>query len=91
VLANRVRDLIVFHRLPPGADWVELRSGAKFESLRITRTDNDPHLGEVRPQLFGPGEPIGSTVFLRTRRGPLIAFGTRVRAEPAVSTDLDTT
>jgi hypothetical protein len=83
---RRAPDLIEFARLPPGADWVELRSGTKFESLRITRTDNDPDRGEVKPQLFRPDLPIGSMVFLRSSRGPLIAFGPRL---PAGSTDLD--
>lgn len=33
--ARREDDLIRFRALPPGADWVELRSGTKVELLRI--------------------------------------------------------
>jgi hypothetical protein len=89
VRARPVRDLIEFDRLPPGADWVELRSGARVESLRISRTDDGPDRGVVQPRLFGPDDPIGSMVFLRSRRGPLIAFGPRLPARSTVSTDLD--
>jgi len=89
VRARPVRDLIEFDRLPPGADWVELRSGARVESLRISRTDDSPDRGFVQPRQFGPGDPIGSMVFLRSRRGPLIAFGPRLPARSTVSTDLD--
>jgi hypothetical protein len=89
VRARPVRDLIEFDRLPPGADWVELRSGARVESLRISRGDDGPDRGVVQPRLFGPEDPIGSMVFLRSRRGPLIAFGPRLPARRTVSTDLD--
>jgi hypothetical protein len=90
VRARPVGDLIEFDGLPPGAEWVELRSGARVESLRISRTDDGPDRGVVRPQLFGgPDHPIGSMVFLRSRRGPLIAFGPRLPARSTVSTDLD--
>jgi hypothetical protein len=34
----------------------------------------------VYPRLFADGEEIGSVVALRTRRGPLLAFGPRLRA-----------
>ena len=67
---------------------VELPSG-RVESLRISRTDDGPDRGFVQPRLFGPDEPIGSMVFLRSRRGPLIAFGPRLPARSAVPTDLD--
>jgi hypothetical protein len=37
----------------------------------------------VHPRLFSDADPIGSTVFLRTRRGPLVAFGPRLAVLPA--------
>jgi len=96
VKAARGDNTIVFDDLPPGAHWVELRTGGKVESLRIRRTpdrdddgDSDrdgegdrrrSDAGEVFPKLFAASEPIGSTVFLRTARGPLIAFGPRLAA-----------
>jgi hypothetical protein len=94
VRATRGDNSIVFSDLPPGAHWVELRTGGKVELLRIRRTrddDNDREGdrdgdrrrsddGEVFPKLFAASEPIGSTVFLRTARGPLIAFGPRLAA-----------
>ena len=84
VRARPVRDLIEFDRLPPGADWVELRSGARVESLRISRTD-DGRGPRGRPAAaVRPDDPIGSMVFLRSRRGPLIAFGPRLPARSTV-------
>jgi hypothetical protein len=87
VRAVRGDDAILFEDLPPGAHWVELRTGGKVEQLRIRRIadghDGDSRrsdAGEVFPTLFAPSEPIGSTVFLRTARGPLIAFGPRLAA-----------
>ena len=94
VKATRGDNSIVFSDLPPGAHWVELRTGGKVELLRIRRTrddDNDREGdrdgdrrrsddGEVFPKLFAASEPIGSTVLLRTARGPLIAFGPRLAA-----------
>jgi len=118
VEAKREPGVVRFRQLPAGADWVELRSGSKIESLRIHRddfrnaaaadADADPaaaahtdddnaaetnsadaarherhrHRGRVHPQLFSDADPIGSTVFLRTRRGPLVAFGPRLAALP---------
>jgi hypothetical protein len=35
------------------------------------------HRGRVHPEDFDDDEPIGSTVFLRGPRGPLVAFGPR--------------
>ena len=88
VRATRGDNTIFFEDLPSGAHWVELRSGAKVESLRIRRPpreDAEGHharsdIGEVLPHLFGASEPIGSMVFLRAARGPLIAFGPRLPA-----------
>jgi len=45
--------------------------------------------GLVRPRAFADGEPIGSIVFLRNRRGPLIAFGPRLGPVPRGGYDLD--
>lgn len=94
VRATRGDNSIVFSDLPPGANWVELRTGGKVEVLRIRRTRDDDNDrdgdrdgdrrrsddGEVLPKLFAASEPIGSTVFLRRARGPLIAFGPRLAA-----------
>jgi len=94
VRATRGDNSIVFSDLPPGAHWVELRTGGKVEVLRIRRTRDDHNDrdsdrdgdrrrsddGEVFPTLFAASEPIGSTVFLRRARGPLIAFGPRLAA-----------
>ena len=94
VRAARGDDAILFEDLPPNANWVELRTGGKVELLRIRRIgepDGDrpedgpgdcrrSEAGEVFPRLFTPSEPIGSTVFLRTARGPLVAFGPRLAA-----------
>lgn len=107
VRAARGDNAIVFEDLPPGANWVELRTGGKVELLRIRRTrddgDNDDgdddrrrsDHGEVFPKLFAASEPIGSTVFLRTARGPLIAFGPRLAAfgsaEPVEPAELTVT
>ncbi|MGH3835414.1 MAG: hypothetical protein ACRDSF_06880 [Pseudonocardiaceae bacterium] len=45
--------------------------------------------GQVRPRDFKDADPIGSVVFLRTRRGPLIAFGPRLGPVSSRRTDLD--
>ncbi|NAZ87309.1 hypothetical protein [Kineococcus indalonis] len=94
----RWRSLVVFPDLPPGARWVELRRGGKVEVLRVEEPDGrsaaddgkgalaDPwsaRPGWVRPRAFTDAEMIGSVVFLRTRRGPLIAFGPRLLPLPA--------
>lgn len=96
VRAARGDNSIVFDDLPPGANWVELRTGGKVEVLRIRRIpdrDDDgdegrrrSDAGEVVPKLFAASEPIGSTVFLRGARGPLIAFGPRLAASGSGST-----
>ena len=98
--ATRHRREIVFFRLPPAADWVELRTGTKVEILPIVEADDsdsrgdrapdagrrprngDSGRGRVQPKDFADTEPIGSVVFLRGRRGPLIAFGPRLAALP---------
>ncbi len=94
VRAARGDNAILFEDLPPNGNWVELRTGGKVELLRIRRIgdgDGDraedaagdrrrSDAGEVFPRLFAPSEPIGSTVFLRTARGPLVAFGPRLTA-----------
>jgi hypothetical protein len=41
--------------------------------------------GSVFPRLFVDEEEIGSVVALRTRRGPLVAFGPRLPALPSYS------
>lgn len=102
VEACREPDVIKFKGLPPGADWVELRAGNKVELLRIEdesgddqyptsndATRNEPDKGQVRPRDFKDADPIGSVVFLRTRRGPLIAFGPRLGPCSSRRTDLD--
>jgi hypothetical protein len=62
---------------PGGGPPVEASSpnGDAEESLRRHRDR-----GSVYPRLFADGEEIGSVVALRTRRGPLLAFGPRLRA-----------
>ena len=56
------------------------------EGKRVARTDDgegvSDDLGAVFPKEFGDDEAIGSTVALRTRRGPLIAFGPRLAPLP---------
>jgi hypothetical protein len=42
VRAARARNVIAFEGLPPGAHWVELRSGTKVEVLRIRPIPRDP-------------------------------------------------
>lgn len=87
VRARRPRDLIEFDDLPPGADWVELRSANAFEMLRIRRTDDGrPDRGVAQPQLISAAKPISSMVFLRTSLGPLIAFGPRLPAVESTRT-----
>ena len=87
VRARRLRDLVQFDDLPPGADWVELRSGGTVETLRIRRTDEDrPDQGAVQPRRFTAADPISSMVFLRTSLGPLIAFGPRLPAVESTRT-----
>jgi hypothetical protein len=93
VRATRRPGVILFRGLPPGADFAELRQGNKVEVLRILdeggdrgdqpeapddRRDGRADRGLVRPRDFADGEPIGSIVFLRHRRGPFIAFGPRL-------------
>jgi hypothetical protein len=102
VEARREAGAILFLRLPAGADFVELRTGSKVETLRIHREhDGDADVdaagrseaerrerrerrrrGRVQPEEFDDDEPIGSTVFLRGPRGPLVAFGPRLAARP---------
>jgi hypothetical protein len=65
------------------ADWDDGQSGD-----RGTRHDPDHpgrdgwrrnrHHGHVHPRRFQDSDPIGSMVFLRDRRGPLLAFGPRL-------------
>ncbi|MDT0354014.1 hypothetical protein [Pseudonocardia charpentierae] len=91
---------IDFVRLPRDAAFVELRSGTKVEVLRIEESDSDlrgdgsadaerprngdGRRGHVRPKDVEDTEPIGSVLFLRDRRGPLVAFGPRLLAlQPA--------
>ena len=100
--ARRRHCEIVFFRLPPGVDWVELRSGSKVEVLKIVEGDDpeprgdqaadadrprngDSGRGRVQPRGFADSEPIGSVLFLRGRRGPLVAFGPRLAALPPAS------
>ena len=49
---------------------------------RVPRTDDgegvSDNRGAVCPKEFADDEAIGSTVALRTRRGPLVAFGPRL-------------
>jgi hypothetical protein len=92
VSGTRFSKKILFEGLPPGADWAELRSGKKIELLRIKDPDDggtdvedaektprrESEEGIVRPELFADADPIGSIVFLRSRRGPVIAFGPRL-------------
>ncbi|MGQ0718388.1 MAG: hypothetical protein ACT4NP_13975 [Pseudonocardiales bacterium] len=103
VEACREPDVIKFKGLPPGADWAELRAGNKVEVLRIEdeprddqySTSNDATRneqsgkGRVCPRDFKNADPIGSVVFLRTRLGPLIAFGPRLEPVPPRRTDRD--
>jgi len=42
----------------------------------------DSDRGSVRSKDFADTEPIGSVLFLRARRGPLVAFGPRLLAMP---------
>lgn len=105
--ATRRPGVITFEGLPPGADWVELRTGTKVEVLRIEGDGDDSQVdrsatskesaryerpaarGLVRPRDFKDADPVGSIVFLRTSRGPLIAFGSRLAPVRSYSTDLD--
>jgi hypothetical protein len=95
VAALRLPGRILFRHLPAGADWVELRAAGTVEILRIERRpEHDPdddwagcderdghrHHGRVHPQRFRDADPIGSTVFLPGRHGPLLAFGPRLAA-----------
>jgi hypothetical protein len=90
---------IEFFRLPPGVDWVELRSGTKVELLEINEgleqvprhdravdaerpRNGNSGRGQVQPVAFFDSEPIGSVLFLRGRRGPLVAFGPRLLPLP---------
>lgn len=50
---------------------------------------NEPDKGQVRPRDFKDADPIGSVVFLRTRQGPLIAFGPRLGPVSSRRTYLD--
>ncbi len=90
VAATRRKDLILFEALPPAADWVELRTGTKVEVLRIHRDDDRDddkpggagherrRTGVAKPRHFDADDPIGSMVFLRSRQGPVLAFGPRL-------------
>ena len=88
VAASRQSKVITLDGLPPGADFVELRSGRKTEVLEIERddggvdasagSDRQSDNGLVRPRDFKDTEAIGSIVILRNRRGPLIALGPRL-------------
>jgi len=57
-------------------------NAAGINSADAARHERHRHRGRVHPQLFSDADPIGSTVFLRTRRGPLVAFGPRLAALP---------
>lgn len=93
VAATRRPGVIDLDGLPPGADFVELRSGGKTELLKIERDDGGVDQsatsatasrdrqdddGLVRPRDVKDTDAIGSIVILRNRRGPLIAFGPRL-------------
>lgn len=56
------------------------------EANRVPRTDDGEGVandrGAVFPERFVDDEAIGSTVALRTRRGPLLAFGPRLAPLP---------
>jgi hypothetical protein len=105
VEAIRKPGVIYFNGLPPRANWVELRAGSKVEVLRIRDVDHNGNghsptpaesadderssLGKVEPQGFADTDRIGSVVFLRTREGPLVAFGSRLEPLPTAVTALD--
>lgn len=103
VEARREPNVIKFRGLPPGADWAELRAGNKVEVLRIEDEPGDDQYptsndatrneqsdkGRVCPRDFKDTDPVGSIVFLRTTRGPLIAFGPRLGPVSSRRTDLD--
>ncbi|MGH2741469.1 MAG: hypothetical protein ACRDN8_03075 [Thermoleophilaceae bacterium] len=61
------------------------QSTTSNEAARHEQSDR----GRVRPRDFKDADPIGSVVFLRTRRGPLIAFGPRLGPVSSRRTDLD--
>jgi hypothetical protein len=52
------------------------RDDRAADAERPRNADSDR--GQVRPKDFADTEPIGSVLFLRGRRGPLVAFGPRL-------------
>lgn len=105
VEAIRKPGVILFKGLPPRANFAELRAGSKVEVLRIRDLDHNGNgdsptmtepahderssQGKVDPQNFADTDRIGSIVFLRTREGPVVAFGSRLEPLPTAVTDLD--
>ncbi|WP_129337244.1 hypothetical protein [Cellulomonas endophytica] len=83
---------------PTGRPAVDVAPGSTpgVDALPVDRPggSDDPsrarprfgRVGVVLPEAFSDSDPIGSVVVMRSRRGPLLAFGPRLAALPAVPT-----
>ena len=62
-----------------------------LENTKLTRPKggDERDLAKIRLEYAKDADPVGSIVFLRTSRGPLIAFGSRLAPVRSYSTDLD--
>jgi hypothetical protein len=90
---DRESKTILLLGLPKGADWIELRNGKEYETLKVNR-GRDEHDNSsdadtkgsrggkqppsISPTEFTPDKPIDSVLGLRHKHGAVVALGTRI-------------